>query len=120
MPRMDTPPYSMNYIKNVLIAVDQTSVQRTNYTSYVNMEQHKCMIYAQMHFNDKFFWFRSEIVLSLKYHMCGNICVAVNQRRNTEKNHINYKRTQKQIGCANECVSHCVCVCSCGEIVSQH
>lgn len=47
----------MNYIENFLIAVDETSVHRTNDTSYLNMEQHKCMIYAQMHFNDKFFWF---------------------------------------------------------------
>lgn len=57
-------PYSMNYIKkNVPIAVDKTGVHRTNYTSYLNMEQHKCMIYAQMHFNDKFFWFWSEIFI---------------------------------------------------------
>lgn len=47
----------MNYIENFLIALDETSVHRTNDTSYLNMEQHKCMIYAQMHFNDKFFWF---------------------------------------------------------------
>lgn len=54
----------------------------------LELEQHNCNIYAQMHFTDKFFWFCSKILLRFIYHVCGKTIAAVNQQRNTEKNDI--------------------------------